>query len=344
MQNKTFSITVASLIVSAGVVCTGIVTAHSKPVVSVPTEAKKGITYEVVTNEDKMYSTSPLVLVTPLSATGIMETPTESKNGFRGHQNTTFSRNYSTVSVEKDVELQFTAIKEETYTRMITPTGKLLSATDGNLTLSDTINDSTKFNVSFTDSGNISLTSLEGSTIRFDILAQSFKSQRSSKGTLFSVLPRIYSKPKNNASAFSATMISSVGCDRSGINPPTMNKSWEEISASYHLLPTSDKRLLQQATYVVSGVGSNTVVTATGDTTAEIAEAMYLYDYIVAKYNWDNFIGRNISLSSLKLSPVNTLALSNSDWVSALTVCALVAVGALITFLVIKTSKLDNKK
>ena len=94
----------------------------------------------------------------------------------------------------------------------------------------------------------------------------------------------------------------SMVCDTTGTNNNVTSTRWNEIKTIYNSLPNRCKTILKNATYTVTGSGDSTVASPTGSTLALCAEAIAKYDFIVAKYGYENFIGRDLpSPSSIRL-------------------------------------------
>jgi len=70
------------------------------------------------------------------------------------------------------------------------------------------------------------------------------------------------------------------------------------MNSFYNGLDAEEQGKLHDATFTVEGSGSSTVVSATGETSQSVAEAIARYDYIIAKYgesSYTNFINRTIT-------------------------------------------------
>ena len=94
-----------------------------------------------------------------------------------------------------------------------------------------------------------------------------------------------------NKNLFASDILTNIVCDASGATAPTYAEgySWSQLKTKYLTLSTDDKTALQTAT-------------ANKTSASIIEQAMYRYDYIVAKYNiighdtsYDDYIGRNPS-------------------------------------------------
>ena len=141
------------------------------------------------------------------------------------------------------------------------------------------------------------------------------------------------------AESFADEFSSNLTCDASGEDGPsfTSGHSWTTMNSFYNGLDAEEQGRLRDATFTVSGSGSSTVVTATGDTVQSVAEAMARYDYILAKYGtseYANFIGRTVT----KMAPARMIGetISSSSSTIIIVVVALTSITSIGVLLVIK--------
>lgn len=141
------------------------------------------------------------------------------------------------------------------------------------------------------------------------------------------------------AESFADEFSSNLTCDASGEDGPsfTSGHDWTTMNSFYNGLDAEEQGRLHDATFTVSGSGSSTVVTATGDTVQSVAEAMARYDYILAKYGtseYTNFIGRSVT----KLAPARIVdgTISSSSSTIIIVVVALTSITSIGVLLVIK--------
>ncbi len=117
------------------------------------------------------------------------------------------------------------------------------------------------------------------------------------------------------AETFASAFLSAITCDSTGASAPTFASgySWSELSSQFSALDSTYQSTLQNADANESGT--------------TIEQAMARYDYIVAKYSYDNFINRTISNSANRMN-----MLDNSSAINILVVFGVTAVLTGITF------------
>ena len=93
-----------------------------------------------------------------------------------------------------------------------------------------------------------------------------------------------------SASDFATDFLNNSGCDPNGVNAPTID--WEEMNNKYDLLFSNEQTLLRNASLKEDGT--------------TIERAMTRYNYIVYKYDYDNFIGRTIKPYNNPVNPLGT--------------------------------------
>lgn len=125
---------------------------------------------------------------------------------------------------------------------------------------------------------------------------------------------------EQKAKIYSASFLEAFTCDGSGAKAPTFASdiTWTSLSTEYSKLDAATKALFENATYTLSG----SEVDATGETNIVIAYAVARYDFVVSKYNWEDFMGRGVSSS--RRTPV--ISISNMD-TSTVIISSIAAVG-----------------
>lgn len=145
------------------------------------------------------------------------------------------------------------------------------------------------------------------------------------------------------AESFANEFNSNLTCDVTGEDGPsfTSGHDWTTMHSFYNGLDAEEQGRLHDATFTVTGTGSSTVVTATGDTVQSVAEAIAKYDYIVAKYgtsDYPNFINR--SITPLAGAPYLLPAMNNNNTSTiVIVVVALTSITSIGVLLVIKRKR-----
>ena len=132
---------------------------------------------------------------------------------------------------------------------------------------------------------------------------------------------------------FSIDFVNAISCDNTGVNAPTLGKTWNELKALYNNV--SDKVTLKDATYTVDYL----TVTPTGSTTQVVANAVSLYDYLVEKYNYEAFI-ENRSNNTKVVNIDTSIASANSNAVTVV----IVFIGTLLASSVVLTIRRFKKE
>ncbi len=121
---------------------------------------------------------------------------------------------------------------------------------------------------------------------------------------------------KDAAVNFAQTFLNNIGCDPSGYGTVAPTGDWDSFKTAYENLSA------EAQAYLVEDVDDT------------IDEFLDLYDYIIGKYNYDNFLNRTIT------SPSNAVISSNSInyevIIAVVTISVLVIVSASIYFVVKK--------
>lgn len=120
---------------------------------------------------------------------------------------------------------------------------------------------------------------------------------------------------------FAKLFLSAFNCDSTGTTAPTFNISWDKLSSEYSSL---------LADYQTSIKG------ATGNQTGtDIEKAVARYDYVVAKYGYDNFINRSI----LSANQINILNNKGNNLVILTVILSAASVVSLCSLFVFKKKK-----
>ena len=96
---------------------------------------------------------------------------------------------------------------------------------------------------------------------------------------------------QNTAEAFATTFLASMTCDSTGATAPVFTKTWAELKTAYQALPGEEQDILEFASANENGT--------------TIEQAMARYNYLVAKYGYENFISRTIPSLSNRMSMVD---------------------------------------
>ncbi len=103
----------------------------------------------------------------------------------------------------------------------------------------------------------------------------------------------------NPALEYAQNFLAAFTCDATGTNAPTFasGKSWATLKTAFNALSTTDQNTLKNATANESG--------------STIEQAVARYDYVVAKYGYENFMNRTISNQANKMNPFNGSSTNN---------------------------------
>ncbi len=126
------------------------------------------------------------------------------------------------------------------------------------------------------------------------------------------------------AATFAQEFLNNMTCDATGASAPTFASgyTWADFQVTFSQLPSSEKTTLQNASANESG----TVV----------EQAMARYDYVVAKYSYNNFINRVISNSANRMSGI----IDNNSVVMITVVMGLLATTSFAAFYMLRKKKL----
>lgn len=138
------------------------------------------------------------------------------------------------------------------------------------------------------------------------------------------------------ADSWAQLFLDNVSCNVSGTSEPTLNMTWSELSDAYdNVVSTTEKNLLKNASFTVTGSGSSTVVTPDSGTTQVVANAISKYEIIVRKYSYTNFIGRS-GLSGQAFFLTDS---ESTSMVAAIVITSLVAISTIGGFVFLKKKK-----
>ena len=103
----------------------------------------------------------------------------------------------------------------------------------------------------------------------------------------------------NPALEYAQNFLSAFTCDATGTNAPTFasGKSWASLKTAFQALTTPHQNALKNATANESGT--------------DIEKAVARYDYVVAKYGYENFMNRTITNSANKMNVFNGNSTNN---------------------------------
>lgn len=126
------------------------------------------------------------------------------------------------------------------------------------------------------------------------------------------------------AENFATQLLTIIACDSTGATAPTLNcnYTWNDLSSLFSQLDSTEQSTLQNATANESG------------TTVE--QAMARYDYVVAKYSYNNFINRTISNSANRMSGI----IDNNSVVMITIIMGLLATTGFAAFYMLRKKKI----
>ena len=127
-----------------------------------------------------------------------------------------------------------------------------------------------------------------------------------------------------SAETFAQEFLNNMTCDATGASAPTFASgyTWADFQVTFSQLPSSEQTTLQNATANESG----TVV----------EQAMARYDYVVAKYSYNNFINRSIGNSANRMNGI----IDNNRVVPLTAVLGLLSTTAFAAFYMLRKKKL----
>ena len=126
------------------------------------------------------------------------------------------------------------------------------------------------------------------------------------------------------AATFAQEFLDNMTCDATGASAPTFASgyTWADFQVTFSQLPSSEQQTLQSATANESG----TVV----------EQAMARYDYVVAKYSYNNFINRSIGNSANRMNGI----IDNNRVVLLTAVLGLLSTTAFAAFYMLRKKKI----
>ena len=127
-----------------------------------------------------------------------------------------------------------------------------------------------------------------------------------------------------DAETFASEFLSKLLCDSTGATAPTFAQdySWNDLQVLFSQLPSSEQEVLRTATANESG--------------STVEQAMARYDYIVAKYSYNNFINRTISNSANRMSGI----IDNNSVVMITVIMGLLATTGFAAFYMLRKKKI----
>ena len=126
------------------------------------------------------------------------------------------------------------------------------------------------------------------------------------------------------AATFAQEFLDNMTCDATGATAPTFASgyTWADFQVTFSQLPSSEQTTLQNATANESG--------------SVVEQAMTRYDYVVAKYSYNNFIHRTISNSANRMNGI----MDNNKVVVITAVMGLLATTAFAAYYMLRKKKL----
>ena len=122
-------------------------------------------------------------------------------------------------------------------------------------------------------------------------------------------------------SGYSKVFLQSMTCDATGVNAPVFANTWAELKTMFQALPSDQQSEL--VSYVANENGN------------VLGQAMARYDLLVAKYGYENFIGRAVS------SPANrmNLAVDSNTTIIVITVVSVISAATLAAYFILRKKK-----
>ena len=126
----------------------------------------------------------------------------------------------------------------------------------------------------------------------------------------------------------SSDKLSGLTCTGTGGN--NSDQVWSSLQTAFNNLSIGVKAYYKHATYVVTGHGTETVVTATNNTDSDIAQFMAKYDDIISKYEITDFINRSSIIGRhgrLSILGISKEAISNTAIIVTISLISVAAIG-----------------
>lgn len=101
----------------------------------------------------------------------------------------------------------------------------------------------------------------------------------------------------SGAATYATTFLSAFTCNAQGTSAPTFTTSWAQLKTAFNALELADRNTLKNATANENGT--------------DIEKAMARYDYVVAKYGYENFINRASGNSANRMNNFNSDSANN---------------------------------
>ena len=126
------------------------------------------------------------------------------------------------------------------------------------------------------------------------------------------------------AETFATTFLASMTCDSTGATAPVFTKTWAELKTAYQALPGEEQDILEFASANENGT--------------TIEQAMARYNYLVAKYGYENFIGRTIPSLSNRMNMVD----NNQVIIMTVAIIVILSLTATGTVIFVRKRKLNK--
>lgn len=139
------------------------------------------------------------------------------------------------------------------------------------------------------------------------------------------------------AEEYSTRLYECISCSN-GSSAPTIvgGTTWNALKSEYNALSDNAKNYLINATFTVNG----SEVTPLGDTTQLIAEGLARYDQLVARYSYENFINREISINSSNKSLLEDI--SKATPITFIVIISLISISCVSTYFYFKRRNIHN--
>lgn len=137
--------------------------------------------------------------------------------------------------------------------------------------------------------------------------------------------------------------IDELNCVDSGSYSFNSNKSWSKMAEAFEDLDLQVKAYIRHASYSYNGE----TITATNATDSNVANFVCKYDYVVDKYGWSDFIGRNGTTydffnSSEKVSTLMNIISENTNTIAIIVIISMVSVTAIGGYFFLRKRKENN--
>lgn len=135
--------------------------------------------------------------------------------------------------------------------------------------------------------------------------------------------------------------IDELNCVASGSYSFNEEKSWSTMAEAFDDLDLEVKAYIRHASYTYNG----STTTATNATNSNVAEFVCKYDYVVDKYGWTDFIGRNgtdydLFNSASRITVLNIIN-GNSNTIAIIVIVSMISVTAIGGYFFLRRRKED---